>query len=106
VTTSLLVTGPLSIKKAMVRGISPARAIPTAEAASSAAAMRHALDGGRQTIAQTLRADNDATGWERRASGNACKFCASLDGKFHRDDTADFEAHDGCSCSQEPVYRS
>jgi hypothetical protein len=66
--------------------------------------MRHTLDGGRQTILQTLRTDADATGWQRVASGKACKFCNMLDGKFHYADTADFPAHDGCSCSQEPVY--
>lgn len=106
VRTSLLVTGPVSVKRAMVRGISLTKAMSTAEAASSAASMRHVLDGGRGTVMRTLKADRDATGWQRVASGNACQFCTTLDGKFHRDDTADFEAHDGCSCSQEPVYRT
>lgn len=105
VSTSLLVTGPVSIKRAMTRGVPLVRALQTAEAASAAAAMRHALDGGRETVSATLRADSQAIGYERVASGNACAFCADLDGKFHRDDTADFPAHDGCSCSQEPVYR-
>lgn len=103
--TSLLVTGPLSVKRAMTRGVTLDRALDTAQASSAAAAMRHAVDGGRQTILRTVRADPDARGWQRVASGNACKFCSELDGKFHRDDTADFPAHDGCSCSQEPVYR-
>lgn len=104
VTTSLLVTGPVSVKRAMLRGVPLVRAMSVAEAASAAAAMRHALNGGRDTIVQTLHADDEAKGWQRVASGNACKFCAVLDGKFHYADTADFEAHDGCSCSQEPVY--
>lgn len=102
--TSLLVTGPLSIKRAMTHGVPVARALKTAEAASSAAGMRHALDGGRQTIMATLRADPRARGWRRVASGGACKFCVSLEGKFHRAETADFPAHDGCACSQEPVF--
>lgn len=105
VTTSLLVTGPLSVKRAMARGIPLAKAVDTARASSAASAMRHVLDGGRETVTRTIKADRDATGWQRVASGNACKFCASLDGKFHRDDTANFAAHDGCSCTQEPVYR-
>jgi hypothetical protein len=104
--TSLLVTGPVSIKRAMARGTILARAFDTAEAASSAAAMRHAVDGGRQTIMRTVQSDPDATGWQRVASGNACKFCNLLDGKFHWAATADFPAHDGCSCSQEPVYNN
>lgn len=104
-TTSLLVTGPLSVKRAMARGVPLARALSTAEASSAAAAMRHSLDGGRQTLLETLRTDRDARGWRRVASGGACKFCSTLDGKFHPTDNADFPAHDGCSCSQEPVYR-
>lgn len=104
VQTSLLVTGPVSIKRAMLRGVQVERAAQTARAASASSAMRHALDGGRQTIIRTLAADNAATGWQRVASGNACKFCTILDGKFHYASTADFEAHDGCSCTQEPVY--
>lgn len=105
VTTSLLVTGPLSVKRAMTRGIPLVKALSTAQAASSASAMRHVLDGGRGTVMRTLNADRHASGWARVSSGNACRFCKDLDGKFHRDDTADFAAHDGCSCSQEPVYR-
>lgn len=104
VTTSLLVTGPVSIKRAVLRSVPLARATATAEAASAAAAMRHVLNGGRETVIRTLADDSDARGWQRVASGNACKFCDLLDGKFHHADTADFEAHDGCSCSQEPVY--
>lgn len=105
VKTSLLVTGPLSVKRAMARRIPVPRAMATAEAASSASAMRHVLDGGRGTVLRTVAADRDAAGWQRVASGTACKFCSSLDGKFHRSETADFPAHDGCSCSQAPVYR-
>lgn len=106
VTRSLLVTGPLSVKRAMTRGVNLNRAMEVASAASSAAGMRHALNGGRETIIQTVQADSDATGWQRVASGNACKFCNLLDGKFHYADTADFPAHDGCACSQEPVYNN
>lgn len=104
VTTSLLITGPASIKRAMLRGVQLEQAVSTAEASSSAAAMRHSLAGGRETLLRSVRKDPDARGWVRVSSGNACDFCSMLDGKFHRDDTADFPAHDGCSCSQEPVF--
>lgn len=103
-TTSLLVTGPLSIKRAMVRGVPLERAVDIAEAASSAAAMRHSLEGGRETIGATVRADPQAKGFVRVASGKACGFCADLAGIEFADDHV-FQAHDGCSCSSEPVYR-
>lgn len=104
VATSLLVTGPVSVKRAMARGVPLVRAMSVAEASSAAAASRFALEGGRDTIQRSLAADEDARGWQRVASGNSCRFCAVLDGKFHWAETADFPAHDGCTCSQEPVY--
>lgn len=106
VTTSLLVTGPVSVKRAMARKVPLRRALGTAEAASAAAAMRHVLDGGRGTVLRTLRNDREAVGWRRTTAGSACQFCSTLAGKFHSEATADFPAHDGCSCSQEPVYQT
>lgn len=106
VTTSLLVTGPWSVKTAMSNGIDLARAADIAEARSSAAGMRHALDGGRDTIVDSVAADRQALGWARVASGNACAFCAMLAsrGPTYSEASADFEAHDGCQCGAEPVY--
>src|SRR5690242_997175 len=47
VATSLLVTGPVALKAAIGRGRQRAAAAETAKATSAAAAMRHALNGGR-----------------------------------------------------------
>lgn len=105
-TTSMLVTGPVSVKRAMTRGVLLDRAVDIAKAASSAAGMRHALDGGRQTIQQTIRHDDRAVGFQRVTSGQPCEFCSMLAGRgaVYKDDTVDFEAHDGCSCTSEPVF--
>lgn len=103
--TSMLVTGPVAAKAAIGRGIPITRAMDIAEARSSAAAMRHVLNGGRETLVATVRADDRAHGWRRIASGRACKFCSSLEGMVVSEQNADFQAHDGCSCSAEPVYR-
>lgn len=103
--TSLLVTGPLSIKNAMTRGVQLGHAVDIAGARTAAAGMRHALDGGRETILESVRRDDRAIGWRRIASGKACQFCASLEGAITGEAAAGFEAHDGCSCSAEPVYR-
>lgn len=106
VATSLLVTGPVSIKSALSRGVLIARAIDVAEASSSAAGMRHALDGGRDTVTATSVADQRARGWSRQTSGNACQFCEMLAGRgaVYTEATSDFQSHDGCSCTAEPVY--
>lgn len=106
VTTSLLVTGVVRIRSALGRHVAFDRAVNTAEASSAAAAMRHVLNGGRDTIASSVAADRRALGWARAASGRACGFCAMLAsrGPVYSDDTVSFEAHDHCSCTAEPVY--
>lgn len=106
-TTSLVVTGPVAIKTALSRGVLPDLAVDHAKAGAARAAMRHALDGGRGTITAATAADPAAHGWARATSGKACGFCAMLASRgpaYKGHGTADFEAHDGCSCTAEPVY--
>lgn len=118
VTTSLIVTGPASVKAAMRRGVPIERALDVAEARSAAAAMRHALAGGRETLTHSIDADRQAIGIARFAGGRACAFCAMLAsrGPIYKSrataagsrTTADglHKVHDNCHCSFEPVYRS
>lgn len=107
-TTSMLVTGPVSIRSNLARGVPFARAVDQAAANTSRSAMRHTLNGGRDTILATTRADKRAAGWQRVTSGNTCAFCAMLAsrGAVYSEDSADFESHDGCGCVAEPVYGS
>ncbi|MDP1793555.1 MAG: hypothetical protein Q8K63_05385 [Acidimicrobiales bacterium] len=105
--TSLFVTGPVRIKTATGKGVPLSVIADYAEASTSAAGMRWALDGGRDLITDAVGADHQALGWARATSGKACAFCAMLAsrGPVYSDDTVDFESHDGCSCTAEPVYR-
>lgn len=105
-TTSMLVTGPVSIRGNLGR-MPIGRAVDIAEGRTAAAAMRHALNGGRETIVRSVAADRRAAGWARVASGKACEFCSMLAGRgaVYGAESANFEAHDGCSCTAEPVYR-
>lgn len=102
--TSMIVTGPASIKNAMTRGLPLGRALDIADARSAAAGMRHALNGGRDTILGSIASDDRAQGWRRVSGGKSCAFCASLTGRVFSPGAADFAAHDGCSCTAEPVY--
>lgn len=104
VATSLLVTGPISLKKAATRGVPLNRALSVAQAASSASAMRHVLNGGRETIVRTVDADPDAVGWQRVTSGRPCQFCSELAAQGTAPASADVQCHDGCSCTAEPVW--
>lgn len=101
--TSMLVTGPVAYKLAARRGVGLAQAATIAETRTSGAGMRFVLEGGRDTILNTLRSDGDAKGFVRVAAGNACAFCSELEGKHANSDEA-FPAHDHCSCTAEPVY--
>lgn len=105
--TSMLVTGPVAIKAGLGRGARIGASLDIAEARSAAAAMRHALNGGRETVTLTLQADHRTVGYQRVTSGNPCNFCADLAdrGAVYGGEGADFQAHDGCSCSAEPVFR-
>ena len=106
-TVSLWVTGPIRVKQALGRGLPLPKALDLGEAQSSGVAMRHALDGGRETVLSAVRDDPQVKGWQRVTSGSPCNFCSMLEsrGAVYSADTADFEAHANCSCSAEPVFR-
>jgi hypothetical protein len=107
IATSMLVVGPVAVKSALGRGVPPVKAMEIASARTSAAAMRHTLNGGRDTITGTVNADPQASRWRRVTSGNACDFCSMLAGRgtVYQSGTVTFQAHDGCGCTAEPVYR-
>lgn len=108
VSTSMLVTGPASIRSAVAAGTQFARAVDTARNTAARAGLRHALAGGRDTITGTVARDRQAHGWARATSGNPCAFCAMLASRgpvYREQSSADFQAHDGCSCGAEPIYR-
>jgi hypothetical protein len=108
VRTSLTVTGPVSIKQAAARGVLSSTAARTALGMVSGAVARHVLDGGRTVILETVKSDPEARGFARVAGANACAFCAMLAGRggVYTESTADFEAHDGCGCGAEPVFKN
>lgn len=106
VTTSLVVTGPAAIKSAISRGISLPAAMQTAQTTAARAGMRHVLNGGRETITATTRADPRSGGWARVTSGKPCDFCSMLAGRgaVFGEASVSFAAHDSCACSAEPAY--
>jgi hypothetical protein len=107
VRTSLMVTGPVRIERARRRGEPIAQAARIALSESARAAQRHTLTGGRDQLMSAVQGDSRAVGWARVTSGNACSFCALLAGRgavYRGEGSADFHAHDGCSCTAEPAY--
>lgn len=105
-TTSLTVTGPVSLKANIGRGMPFPQAVDKALAGVAGAAARFALDGGRETLVETVAADPQARGWARVTSGGACDFCEMLAdrGTVYSEQTVDFASHDHCNCTGEPAY--
>lgn len=68
---------------------------------------RRIADAGRETIANAAFDDPQALGWQRVARAGACPFCLMLAGRgsvYTSRDTADFGAHDSCSCMATPAF--
>jgi hypothetical protein len=102
--TSLAVTGPIGIKANLSRGVPLAKAMDLSVSAVAGAAVRHTLDGGRETVTATAKADPRARGWERVTSGSACDFCESLTDQLFTEAGSSFESHDRCMCNASPSY--
>ena len=106
-TTSLLVTGPVTVKQKMSAGATVEAAMSRALVTSTGAVIRHVLNGGRETIAATVQRDPHAQGVARVTDGEPCYFCAMLAGRgavYKSEETASFKCHDNCGCTSEPVY--
>jgi len=104
--TSLLVTGPVGAKAAILAKQPLADIVANTLVRVSGAVSRHTLDGGRETISSYVRAERG--GYRRITSASPCPFCRMLAGRgtVYGHDTVDFRAHDHCSCTSEPVFGS
>lgn len=101
---SLRVTSLVAAKKSAARLVDPNVAMTNALTQASGSMARLVLNGGRETVTQTLRNDSSARGWRRVLGGGGCDFCKLLAGRVYPTDNADFDAHDKCGCTSEPVY--
>lgn len=74
---------------------------------ASGAVTRHVLDGGREALLASLRADQRARGWARVTSPQPCEFCAMLAsrGGVYAATSGAFQSHDHCGCGLKPTYR-
>lgn len=104
VTAALVVTGSVTVARALRSGRTPAQAKDSALVGVSGAVTKLTLDAGRDTIVRSVAADPQARGWQRVTSATACAFCRMLaaEGPDHED--AGFRAHASCGCAAEPVY--
>jgi hypothetical protein len=74
---SLRTTSVIAVKQAMTAGQTITQASANAFVLSSGAASRLVLNGGRDTVVQSVKADPRARGYQRVTSGKPCEYCAS-----------------------------
>lgn len=104
---SLHVTGPVNQKSKAARGKPLEVAQKESFVDAAGAASRHVLTGGRKSLLTLLQDDAQALAWARVTDGDPCSFCALLSSRgpvYKSKQTADFQAHDACACTAEPVY--
>lgn len=106
VVASIDSTGRAALFKALGAGQSLPAARQNGFVQLSGSVARHVLNGARDTIVGSSFADPRADGWQRITGGSPCYFCAMLAsrGPSYSEAGSDFQAHDHCACSAEPVY--
>jgi hypothetical protein len=102
--TSLRVTSLVAAKKSAARLVPADIAMTNALTQSSGEMARLVLNGGRETVNETIRNDGEARGWRRVLGTGGCDFCVKLAGRVYPTDNAGFDAHGNCGCTSEPVY--
>lgn len=108
VMASLYVTGRDGLRSALKAGQSASEAKATVFVRTSGAVSRHIVNGGRQTLIDSVQNDPKALGWARITDGDPCYFCLTLASRgavYKTETTADFRAHDHCGCTVMPVYK-
>ncbi|ABS03207.1 hypothetical protein [Kineococcus radiotolerans] len=115
--TSLMVTGPVGVRRRIERGEEAPRALEVAGVEVAGAASRQTLYGGRKAMLELVREDRAALGYIRVTDFQPCYFCAMLASRgpvYKSDSFAEsdprFEGagkqkvHDHCGCTIESVY--
>lgn len=100
-------TGRNTVARSLAAGKPPQAAMATAFTTTSGTVGRFVLEGGRGTLLRSIGADSQARGWARVTAAEPCAFCAMLASRgpvYLTEDTADFQAHDHCTCTAEPGY--
>lgn len=127
--TSLMVTGVKNLQskftkirdldeKPVMKQALYRDAVKESEKALGGATLRHALNGGRDSVRQGALNDPQALGYVRVTKGDPCWFCAMLAsrGPTYQDDSFEdsdvrftgahnFKVHDDCKCGLKPSYR-
>jgi len=104
-TAALRVTSVIAVKKSAAAGKVADLAMADALTETQGAMVRLVLNGGRETATLTGAKDDRSPGFRRILGGGGCDWCQKfIDDEIHYTDGYDFDAHDHCGCTVEPVY--
>lgn len=102
---TLMLNGPIAIKRDIAKGIAPALTITRADRSVAAQGPKLAMNGGRDTVLKSSRRRRSR--WRRVTDGDPCAFCAMLAsrGPTYSAETVLFPLHKGrCGCTAEEVF--
>jgi hypothetical protein len=118
VITSMMVTGPVRLRKELDKATMSIEDMQNLESANAGAGFRHVLNGARDTIDNAITTDKLVRGFVRITDGDPCFFCAMLAsrGPVYSEDSfedsdprfqgpGDHKVHDSCACMVRPVYK-
>lgn len=78
VRSSMYATGEAQARRSIASGFPLDEVKRTALVTMAGSVTRHVANGGRQTLVDTIREDNQAIGWERMTGRDPCAFCAMI----------------------------
>lgn len=99
---TLRLVGPIQAKKNILARTSDPVGRTLTRLSGSVA--RQVLDGGRQTLAESIKTDRRAAGWRRVTDADPCDFCAGIADEGIQSEGGGFPAHDHCGCTAEPAF--
>lgn len=99
---TLRLVGPIGAKKNIAANVADPAGTTLTRVTGSVA--RQVLDGGRQTLAESIKADRRAAGWRRVTDSSPCDFCAGIAREGIKSEGGGFPAHDHCGCTAEPAF--
>ena len=105
--TTATVTGPVTVKSNLSRGLSYEEALAKGLTATLGAATRLVEGGARDVVRLSTFRDPAARGWRRQSGGSPCYFCAAMIGRgpvYKSEGSASFRSHDHCHCKAVPVF--
>lgn len=109
----LMLAGPIRVKSLIRDGVAPMEAHRRAGSAFVGIMRKQILAGGRDTVANSGRADQRAIGYRRVTDGDPCTFCAMLASRgpaygskavVRARGSDGMRYHSHCGCTAEIVY--